>query len=323
MLHKPRSIDVTQITEWRDGQVRRSQDYLVAEEPLEIRLGKTPLSVTMRTPGHDLELAAGFLFTEGLIEKREQIVSLEYGKTEYGKTAYDKTKSQQASGNIVQVQLSGTSFEPEQLRRNFFMTSSCGICGKASIEAVKARGIQRPNPTFLLDPEVLCAFPDTLKTAQSIFDRTGGLHAAGLFDAQGKLIVLREDVGRHNAVDKVVGWALLDGQLQLPLADYALMVSGRGGFEIIQKALMAGVPLVASVSAPSSLAVRLARETGLTLVGFLRGRRFLVYSGEQRLRPKTAPPASVGHTEHAVTQSDNRDRTSAAKGDDYGIGTAA
>jgi FdhD protein len=318
MLHKARSIDVTQITEWRDGQVRRSQDYLVAEEPLEIRLGKTPLSVTMRTPGHDLELAAGFLFTEGLIEKREQIVSLEYGKTEY-----DKTKSQQASGNIVQVQLSGTSLEPEQLRRNFFMTSSCGICGKASIEAVKAHGIQRPNPTFSLDPEVLCAFPDTLKAAQSIFDRTGGLHAAGLFDAQGKLMVLREDVGRHNAVDKVVGCALLDGRLQLPLADYALMVSGRGGFEIIQKALMAGVPLVASVSAPSSLAVRLARETGLTLVGFLRGRRFLVYSGEERLRPKSVPPASVGYTEHVVTQCDNRDRTSAAKGDDYGIGTAA
>ncbi|MGD0466956.1 MAG: formate dehydrogenase accessory sulfurtransferase FdhD [Terriglobales bacterium] len=318
MLHKPSSIDVTQVTEWRDGKVRRSQDYLVAEEPLEIRLRKTPLSVTMRTPGHDLELAAGFLFTEGLIGRREQIVSLEYGKTEYG-----KTKNQQASGNIVQVQLSGTSCEPEQLRRNFFMTSSCGICGKGSIKAVKAHGIQRPNPTFFLDPEVLCTFPDTLKTAQSIFDRTGGLHAAGLFDAQGKLMVLREDVGRHNAVDKVVGWALLNRRLQLPLADYALMVSGRGGFEIIQKALMAGVPLVASVSAPSSLAVRLARETGLTLVGFLRGRRFLVYSGEERLGPKSAPPASVGHTGHPVTQSDNRDRTPAAKGDDYGIGTTA
>ena len=305
MLPKQRSIDVTEITEWRDGQVRRLLDCLVAEEPLEIRLGKTPLSVTMRTPGHDLELAAGFLFTEGLIERREQIESLEYGEA----------KSQQASGNIVQVQLSGTSVEPGRLRRNFFMTSSCGICGKASIEAVKAHGIRRPNPAFFLDPDVLCAFPDTLKAAQSIFDRTGGLHAAGLFDFQGKLMVLREDVGRHNAVDKVVGWALLDGQLQLPLADYALMVSGRGGFEIIQKALMAGVPLVASVSAPSSLAVRLARETGLTLVGFLRGRRFLVYSGEERLRSKSVPPASVGRTEPVVTQSD--------KGDDYGNGKAA
>ncbi len=281
ILHKLSSIDVTQVTEWKNGQVCRAQDYLVAEEPLEIRLNATPLSVTMRTPGHDLELTAGFLFTEGLIESREQIVSLDYGKTEYG-----KTKSEQASGNIVDVQLTGTSLElePEQTRRNFFMTSSCGICGKASIEAVKAHGIRRPNPTFLLDPEVLCTFPDILKAAQSIFDRTGGLHAAGLFDNQGKLVVLREDVGRHNAVDKVVGWALLAGRL--PLADYALMVSGRGGFEIIQKALLAGVPLLASVSAPSSLAVRLARETGLTLVGFLRGRRFLVYSGEERLQPK-------------------------------------
>ncbi|MGB9073687.1 MAG: formate dehydrogenase accessory sulfurtransferase FdhD [Terriglobales bacterium] len=295
---------MTQVTEWQDGQVRRAQDCLVAEEPLEIRVGETPLSVTMRTPGHDLELTAGFLFTEGLIERREQIVSLEYGKT----------KSQQASGNVVQVQLTGTSLEPEQSRRNFFMTSSCGICGKASIEAVKAHGIRRPNPSFVLDPVVLCTFPDTLKAAQSIFDRTGGLHAAGLFDAQGKLVVLREDVGRHNAVDKVVGWALLAGRL--PLADYALMVSGRGGFEIIQKALLAGVPLLASVSAPSSLAVRLAREFGLTLVGFLRGRRFLVYSGEERLQSQSAPTASVSRMEYVATEGARRGRTPAAAGDD-------
>jgi FdhD protein len=286
LLHKPSSIDVTQVTEWQNGQVRRVQDCLVAEEPLEIRLNATPLSVTMRTPGHDLELTAGFLFTEGLIERREQIVSLDYGKTDYGKTEDGKTKSKQASGNIVDVQLTETSLDPELTRRNFFISSSCGICGKASIEAVKAHGIRRPNPNFLLDPELLCTFPDSLKAAQSIFDRTGGLHAAGLFDAQGNLVVLREDVGRHNAVDKVVGWALLAGRL--PLSDHALMVSGRGGFEIIQKALLAGVPLLASVSAPSSLAVRLARETGLTLVGFLRGRRFLVYSGEERLQPKAS-----------------------------------
>jgi FdhD protein len=295
---------VTQVTEWQDGQVRRAQDCLVAEEPLEIRVGETPLSVTMRTPGHDLELTAGFLFTEGLIERREQIVSLEYGKA----------KSQQASGNTVQVQLTGTSLEPERTRRNFFMTSSCGICGKASIEAVKAHGIRRPNPAFFLDPVVLCTFPGTLKAAQSIFDRTGGLHAAGLFDTQGKLVVLREDVGRHNAVDKVVGWALLAGRL--PLADYALMVSGRGGFEIIQKAVLAGVPLLASVSAPSSLAVRLAREVGLTLVGFLRGRRFLVYSGDERLQPKCARPASVGRIEHVTTEGDRRGRTPTAAGHD-------
>lgn len=278
MPPKLRSIDVTQVTEWQDGHVRRSQDYLVAEEPLEIRVGRTPLSVTMRTPGHDLELTAGFLFTEGLIKKREQIVSLEYAKT--------KSRSRQASGNVVRVRLKGVALKPEQLRRNFFMSSSCGVCGKASIDAVMARGIRRPNSKFSLDPTLLCTFPDTLKAAQSIFDRTGGLHAAGLFDAQGKLIVLREDVGRHNAVDKVVGWALLSDEIRLPLAVYALMVSGRGGFEIIQKALLAGLPLVASVSAPSSLAVRLARQAGMTLVGFLRGSRFLVYSGEERLRPR-------------------------------------
>jgi FdhD protein len=292
MLHKLSSVDVTQVTEWNNGQVCRPQDYLVAEEPLEIRLNTTPLSVTMRTPGHDLELTAGFLFTEGLIERREQIVSLEHGKTNYGKTEHGKPKSQQAGGNTVQVQLT-LELDPERTRRNFFMSSSCGICGKASIEAVKAHGIRRPNPNFLLDPEVLCTFPDSLKAAQSIFDRTGGLHAAGLFDAQGKLVVLREDVGRHNAVDKVVGWALLAGRL--PLSDYALMVSGRGGFEIIQKALLAGVPLLASISAPSSLAVRLARETGLTLVGFLRGRRFLIYSGEERLQPKA--PRQINPTQ--------------------------
>ncbi|MGB9204591.1 MAG: formate dehydrogenase accessory sulfurtransferase FdhD [Terriglobales bacterium] len=280
LLHKPSGIDVTQVSEWQNGQVRRTQDCLVAEEPLAIHLNGTPLSVTMRTPGHDLELTAGFLFAEGLLERREQVVSLDYGRT----------TNPQASGNTVHAQLTETSLDPEKTRRNFFMSSSCGVCGKTSIESIKAHGIRRPNPNFLLDPEMLCTFPDTLKAAQSIFDRTGGLHAAGLFDVQGKLIVLREDVGRHNAVDKVVGWALLAGRL--PLSDYALMVSGRGGFEIIQKALLAGVPLLASVSAPSSLAVRLARETGLTLVGFLRGRRFLVYSGEERLQPKTPRPIS-------------------------------
>ena len=280
MPRKPRSIDVTQVTEWQDGLVRRTQDYLVAEEPLEIRIGRTPLSVTMRTPGHDLELAAGFLFTEGLIERREQILSLQYRKP--------NAKTRQVSDNVVHVQLKGGLWKPEHSRRNFLMNSSCGICGKASIEAVMARGVRKPNPDFVLDPGVLCTFPDTLKSSQSIFDRTGGLHAAGLFDAQGKLVVLREDVGRHNAVDKVVGWALLAEEIRLPLDRYALLVSGRGGFEIIQKALSAGIPLLASVSAPSSLAVRLAREAGMTLVGFLRGQRFLVYSGEERLQSKNA-----------------------------------
>ena len=279
MTKRSRSIDLTQVSEWQEGELRRFQDYLVAEEPLEIRVGGTPLTVTMRTPGHDLELAAGFLFTEGLIQKREQIASL----TE------DAAAKPEAAGNVVQAELAGAEFEREHMQRNFFAASSCGICGKASIDAIRVRGIQGPNPGFRFDPEVLCSLPDKLKSAQTIFGRTGGLHAAGLFSPEGELIVVREDVGRHNAVDKIVGWALLEGRL--PLSECALMVSGRGGFEIIQKALAGGIPLVASVSAPSGLAVRLARELGLTLVGFLRGRRFLIYAGEQRL---ALAPAGVG-----------------------------
>ncbi len=271
-MPRPRSIDLTLVSEWESGKVRRFQDYLVGEEPLEIRVGEFPLSVTMRTPGHDLELAAGFLFTEGLIQSREQIASIEYAAS---------SKAQE-NGNVVRVELqAGKSLDLERTQRNFFAGSSCGICGKASIDSVRVRGIQPPNPELRIDPEVLCRLPDALREAQAIFGRTGGLHAAGLFDTQGNLLAQREDVGRHNAVDKIVGWALLEGKI--PLSNCALMVSGRGGFEIIQKAIVAGVPVVASVSAPSSLAVRLAREMRLTLVGFLRGKRFVVYAGEERL----------------------------------------
>jgi FdhD protein len=267
-----RSIDLTQVSEWQEGKLRRFQDYLVGEEPLEIRVGKHPLSVTMRTPGHDLELAAGFLFTEGLIQRREQIAAIE-SRVDSG---------EKDRGNVVQIELQpGVSLPLENMQRNFFAASSCGICGKASIDSVRVRGIQPPNPDFRLDPEVLCQLPERLRKAQALFGRTGGLHAAALFDARGELVALREDVGRHNAVDKVVGWALLEGRL--PLGEYALMVSGRGGFEIVQKAIVAGVPVVASISAPSSLAVQLARELRLTLVGFLRGKRFIVYAGEERL----------------------------------------
>ncbi len=280
MLHKPRSIDLTQVGEWKEGELRRFQDSLVAEEPLEIRLGDAPLTVTMRTPGDDFELAAGFLFTEGFLQRREQIAGIDYGLA----------GRQEASGNIVQVQLAGVEFERERMQRNFFVASSCGICGKASIDSVRVRGLQPPNPDLRVDPEILCSLPDKLRSAQTIFGRTGGLHAAGLFTTAGELLVAREDVGRHNAVDKIVGWALLGGHLT---KETVLMVSGRGGFEIIQKALVAGIPAVASVSAPSGLAVRLAREFGLTLVGFLRGRRFLVYSGEERLRLAREPAAAA------------------------------
>ncbi len=272
MPSSPRDIDVTLVQEWNDGRVRPVQDYLVGEEPLQIRVGRHPLSVTMRTPGHDLELAAGFLFTEGIIQRREQIVSLDH--------ADDCRPTER--GNIIQVELTddvGLDFESTQ--RNFFASSSCGICGKASIESVRARGIRALNPYLRVDAEVLCRIPDALRSAQQIFGRTGGLHAAGLFGASGKLLAEREDIGRHNAVDKIIGWALRENRL--PLSQSVLMVSGRGGFEIIQKTAMAGLPVVASVSACSSLAVQFAREVGMTLIGFLRGRRFVVYSGGERL----------------------------------------
>jgi FdhD protein len=245
------------------------EDYLAGEEPLEIRIAGRPLTVTMRTPGNDRELAAGFLWTEGLIESREQIVSIRQDGAETG-----------ATRNLVEVELEAGAFDHEDLQRNFFAASSCGICGKASIEAIRVRGLRAPDSRLTVDPEVLCQLPDRLRARQQVFGRTGGLHAAALFDASGNLLEVREDIGRHNAVDKVVGWALLAGLV--PLSQHVLVVSGRGGFEIVQKALAAGIPVVASVSAPSSLAVKLARELNLTLVGFLRGRRFVIYAGQER-----------------------------------------
>lgn len=266
-----RPVAVTQVTEWQDGTVSRVDDCLVGEEPLEIRLGNRPISVTMRTPGHDLELTAGFLFTEGVINGSDQVASLRH------------VASRGHKSNVVRVDLRpGVAVNISRLQRNFAATSSCGLCGKASIDAVRVRGIARPNPALRVSPDVLCLLPDALRSAQTLFGRTGGPHAAGLFDTMGRLVALREDVGRHNAVDKLVGWALLEKRL--PLKDSALLVSGRGSFEIAQKALVAGIPIVACISAPSSLAVQLAWEFGLTLVGFLRGKRFVCYTGEERVR---------------------------------------
>ncbi len=268
----PRSIELTQVTEWADGRLRRVQDSVAGEEPLEIRIGDAPLAVTMRTPGHDLELAAGFLFTEGLIQSRDQLATLE--------AITDGSRA--SRGNVVVAQLAdGVAIDSDQTRRNFFANSSCGVCGKASIDSVRSRLLRPPNAAFRIAAETLCQMPEKLGSSQDIFGRTGGLHAAGLFTQKGELIVSREDIGRHNAVDKVVGWALQENRL--PLSDVVLLVSGRCGFEIAQKAIVAGVPVVGSVSAPSSLAAQLARELNLTLVGFLRGRRFVIYSGEERL----------------------------------------
>ncbi len=267
-----RSVELTQVTEWEDGKTRAYDDCLASEEPLEIRIGGKPLSVTMRTPGHDEELAAGFLWTEGVIDSKNQIAAIRQAGS-----------GTEARNNLVEIELRENSFDPENLQRNFFVASSCGICGKASIESIRARGLKPPDADFRIDPEMLCALPERLRAEQQVFGRTGGLHAAALFDSRGNLLALREDIGRHNAVDKIVGWALLEGRL--PLSAHVLMVSGRGGFEIVQKALTAGIPVVASVSAPSSLAVKLARELSLTLIGFLRGRRFVVYSGQRRCFP--------------------------------------
>jgi FdhD protein len=258
------SIAVTAVDQWENGAVSHAQDYLAVEEPLEIRIGDRPISVTMRTPGHDLELTAGFLFTEGIISGRAELSEIEA-----------------ATANAVTAQIANGADLQLDLQRNFFAASSCGICGKATIESVRVRGIKPVNSDFQIDPEVLCSLPQRLRESQAVFGRTGGLHAAAVFNAGGEMLVLREDIGRHNAVDKVVGWALLNDRI--PLQDSVLMVSGRGGFEIAQKSLAAGIPVLASVSAPSSLAVQIAREFGMTMVGFLRGRRFVVYSAPSRV----------------------------------------
>jgi FdhD protein len=272
-----RSVELTQVTEWENGSARSVQDSLAVEEPLEIRIGETPLTVTMRTPGHDQDLAAGFLLTEGIIQSPEQIANLRAISPEH------ETKS-----NIVEVDLKDSDFDAANLQRNFFAASSCGICGKASINAIRTRGLQPPDTGFRIDPEVLCRLPEALLAQQAVFSRTGGLHAAALFDASGQLIVLREDIGRHNAVDKIAGWAVREKKL--PLSHYVMVVSGRGGFEIVQKALAMGIPVLASVSAPSSLAVKLARELGITLAGFVRGRRFVIYSCDYRCLPAANRP---------------------------------
>ncbi len=268
-----RSVLLTQVTEWEDGVTRAVEDMLAVEEPLEIRVNGAPVTVTMRTPGHDLELAAGFLLTEGIIESADDIAAIRAADAETG-----------AKSNTVDVELHTENFEAADLQRNFYAASSCGICGKATIESIRRRGLRAPNPEFRVRPEVLCGLPEAIRAQQAVFERTGGLHAAALFDAGGTLMALREDIGRHNAVDKVIGWAM--HAAKLPLAESILMVSGRGGFEIAQKALAGGVPVMASVSAPSSLAVKLARELGLTLIGFLRGQRFVVYAGESRCMPQ-------------------------------------
>jgi FdhD protein len=254
-------------------------DFLAAEEPLGIRVDGTALTMTMRTPGDDVELAAGFLVGEAIARSAADIAEI---KLCDGTSCGHDDHGEGDIGNIADVRLGpGASVAPGA-RRSFMTTSACGVCGKTSIEDICVL----PQAALIADearfsPAVLATLPGRLREAQRVFSRTGGLHAAGLFTPSGDLIVVREDVGRHNAVDKVVGWALLSGRL--PLSACALLVSGRASFELVQKAVLAGIPLLAAVSAPSSLAAELAQEAGLTLVGFLRGQSMNVYAGEQRI----------------------------------------
>ena len=242
------------------------QDLLAVEEPLEIRLGDKTISLTMRTPGHDPELAVGFLFTEGIIQGPHQIRDI------------------QASKNSITVLLNpDVEIDFERLQRNFYTTSSCGVCGKASIEALRIQGCPvLPRSLAAVEASVIHQLPQSQRDEQAVFERTGGLHAAALFDFQGNLILLREDVGRHNAVDKLIGAELLAGRT--PLYDKLLLVSGRASFELTQKALMAGIPILAAVGAPSSLAVETAQRFNMTLLGFVRDSRFNIYSGASRIK---------------------------------------
>src|SRR5690606_8404775 len=257
---------------------RMRPDTLVVEEPLEIRVGRPgrpgrALAVTMRTPGDDLDLAVGFLFTEGIVRDPADVVT----------AALCAGTEEPNSYNVVRVNLAAHVPEPAvDVSRSFYTTSSCGVCGKASLEAVRTRSrYQVADDPVQVSPEVLAVLPERLREAQKVFARAGGLHAAGLFTADGQLEAVREDVGRHNAVDKLIGWAVR--QERLPLRQRVLVVSGRASFELTQKAWMAGIPVLAAVSAPSTLAVDLAEEAGMTLLGFLRGSTMNVYTGTHRL----------------------------------------
>jgi FdhD protein len=267
-----------QVWTFEGGALRERRDSLAVEEPLEIRLlagqARQRLATTMRTPGNDVELAAGLLFSEGVVAGAGAIDTITY--------CVDAELDGDQRFNIVNVRLRAAELpDLAPLERHFTATSACGVCGRAGLETMRARGCA-PLPAGLrVAPARICGLPARLRDDQGLFERTGGLHAAALFSPAGELLELREDIGRHNAVDKLVGWALLAGRL--PLSEAILLVSGRVGYEIVQKAVAAGIPVICAVSAPSSLAVQMAREFGVTLVGFLRGQRFNVYSGVERV----------------------------------------
>jgi FdhD protein len=276
-----KGISSRRIIKIKGGESSSKDDFLVVEEPLEIRLAfekggitqQKSIAVTMRTPGHDEDLALGFLFTEGILQHFSQVKNITRAAVRW----------KEARENAVVVELAdGLEIDFKKMERHFYTSSSCGVCGKASIEAVQVQGrfdLHETKPVF--HPTLLHGLPQKLLKEQSVFDCTGGLHGAALFDARGKLAMSREDIGRHNALDKLIGAAFRQGML--PLSDYLILVSGRAGFELVQKSVVAGIPALAAVGAPSSLAVQLAEEAGMTLIGFLRDGQFNIYCGGERV----------------------------------------
>ena len=283
MLPRPGSKIRAQLWRVSDGKWSQRDDLLATEEPMEIRLlaggARKTLSVTMRTPGNDFELAAGLLYTEGIIPDRHPIARISYCR--------EPDLTEASRYNIVHVELASNKLpELQSLERSTFTSSACGVCGKAGLESLERRDLRPLPPGPEIAQEVILALPAKLRARQGVFEATGGLHAAALFDLSGELIALREDVGRHNAVDKLIGWAVLEGML--PWTQRIVLVSGRAGFEIIQKLVVAGAPVVCAISAPSSLAVDLARAFNVTLAGFLRDGRFNIYHGRERIRARVS-----------------------------------
>jgi FdhD protein len=276
------------VTRYSLGErIGRREDHLTVEEPLEIRVGGRALAVTMRTPGHDVDLALGLLVSEGVVRGRDDVIAARHCAGEPGV---------EGEFNVVDVGIAPGVVVPESARHALTMTSACGLCGKDSIDAVRSRSVHAVREDRVqVDPAWLAGLPDRMRAEQTAFERTGGLHAAALVDVErDEFLVVREDVGRHNAVDKVIGWAVREDRL--PMAGTVLVLSGRGGFELVQKASMAGVPVVVAVSAPSSLAVDLADEVGLTLAGFVRGGSMVVYAGDERVAAASVARPDLGAT---------------------------
>ncbi len=274
-------VSPAEVIKFKGNESSFHHDLLAVEEPLEIRLGFGPInsrgqkiiSVTMRTPGHDFELALGFLFTEGIIKSKDAILQIKY---------CTDAQTSENHYNIVRVELhEKVSVDLEKLQRNFYTTSSCGVCGKASIDAIHTLCDTHQNNDIVIKNTLLYRLPELLRKHQNVFEHTGGLHACAIFNEKGILKICREDVGRHNALDKLIGAAM--GSNQIPLSNYILLLSGRASFELIQKAAMAGIPIVAAAGAPSSLALQLAKELNITLIGFLKADRFNIYTGKQRI----------------------------------------